>query len=217
MSNLVVNVRGGSGTGKTTVMREFLKQPHQTLKGPRVTSGREEVKGYMIDCSAWGIKLPVFLVGSYEVVCGGTDSIYTQAEVGDRVAQAYDTGGHVLAEGLLMSKIGPGGHISNRLRDIGGEDCWFMFLDTPDDVCIARVLQRRKDAGNEAPFDVKKTLLPGTRQARKSKVLLDEKGGYNTSWLKYDEEPHKEVIKMLLWAESKPVSINDIDDDDIPF
>jgi len=40
----------------------------------------------------------VFVVGSYENTCGGTDGIKTQEEIADRVVKAHGHG-HVLVEG----------------------------------------------------------------------------------------------------------------------
>jgi len=202
MQNLIVNVRGGSGAGKTTTMRRFLKEPHEILIGPSVKNpDKQEIKGYLINCSALGIQLPVFLVGSYKAVNGGTDSVNTQEEIGDRVEMAFNAGGHVLVEGLLMSKSGPGGHLSPRMKELAGDRMWFAFLDTPADVCHERVKQRRLDAGNTKPLDPDRTLFPGVKQALKSKVLLDREGGYQTHWLDHTGDPAQEIINLMVWSE----------------
>jgi len=202
MHNMIINIRGGSGSGKTTVARAFLDFPYEQMWGKKVINDKQEIKGYLINCSEVGIHLPLMLIGSYETACGGTDSINTQEEIGDRIEASYRAGYHVMAEGLLMSKSGPKGHISPRMRDLGNGSTWFAFLDTPVELCVERVLQRRVNACNMNPFDPKKTLYPGHKQAWKSKVLLDKEGNYNTFWLDHTTRGEQEIIKLLKWGES---------------
>ena len=139
MSNQIVNIRGCNGSGKTTVVRRFLDRlPVQALGGKP-----SKPAGYRVDASAWGILTPVFVVGSYENTCGGTDGISTQEEIAERTLKAYGAG-HVLVEGLLMSKSSAGGHVAPILK---AHDAIFGFLDTPWAVCLERVLGRRAAAG----------------------------------------------------------------------
>ena len=124
----IVNIRGCNGSGKTTIVRRFLtKLPTQALGGKP-----DRPLGYRVDATAWGIMTPVFVVGSYENTCGGTDGIKTQEEIADRVVKAHGHG-HVLVEGLLMSKSSSGGHVAPILKDHGAI---FSFLNTPWEVCL---------------------------------------------------------------------------------
>lgn len=190
--NQIVNIRGCNGSGKTTIVRRFLdKLPSHALGGKP-----SKPAGYQVDASAWGIMTPVFIVGSYENTCGGTDGISTQEEIAERTVKAYGYG-HVLVEGLLMSKSSAGGHVAPILKEHGAI---FGFLDTPWDVCLERVLSRREAAGNEKVFDPEKTMRTAYTQCHRSAELLTEAGGYDVRWIDY-QNPISEVVKYLKEAE----------------
>jgi hypothetical protein len=192
MKHQIINPRGCNGSGKTTTVRRFLDRlPTEALGGK---PGRPA--GYRVDASAWGIALPVFVVGSYENVNGGADGINTQEEIADRVVKAQ-THGHVLVEGLLMSKSSDGGHVAPILRDHGAI---FAFLDTPWDTCLERVLARRKAAGNEKPFDPDKTMRSAYEQCHRSMELLTQAGGYDVRVLDW-QNPVGQVVQWLKEAE----------------
>ena len=188
----IVNIRGCNGSGKTTIVRRFLtKLPTEPLGGK---PGRPA--GYRVDATPWGLQLPVFVVGSYENTCGGADGIKTQEEIAERVVKAHEHG-HVLVEGLLMSKSSDGGHVAPILKQHGAI---FAFLDTPWDTCLERVLARRAEAGNEKPFDPEKTMRTAYEQCHRSYELLSEAGGYDVRWLDW-RDPVTGVMRYLTEAE----------------
>jgi thymidylate kinase len=190
--NQIVNIRGCNGSGKTTVVRRFLdKLPRQVLG---VNAKRPW--GYKVDASAWGVKTPVYVVGSYENACGGADGISTQEEIALRVVQAKAYG-HVFVEGLLMSKSSANGHTAPILKEHGAI---FGFLDTPWDTCLERVLSRRLAAGNEKEFDPEKTMRMAYKQCHRSAELLTEAGGYDVRWIDW-QDPVTAVVNYLLEAE----------------
>lgn len=192
MKHQIVNIRGCNGSGKTTIVRRFLeKLSVQPLGGK---PGRPA--GYQVDASPWGINAPVFVVGSYENACGGADGINTQEEIAERVTKAHPIG-HVLVEGLLMSKSSDKGHVAPILKEHGAI---FAFLDTPWDVCLERVLNRRKEAGNEKPFDPDKTMRSAYEQCHRSHELLTLAGGYDVRWLDW-QDPVTHVVNYLRDAE----------------
>ena len=192
MKHQIVNVRGCNGSGKTYTVRRFLERlPHEKLGGKP-----SRPLGYRVDASAWGISRPVFVVGSYENACGGADGINTQEEIADRIVKAHDLG-HVLVEGLLISKSSGKGVTAPVMRDHGAI---FAFLDTPWDICLERVLNRRKLAGNEKPFDPEKTMRSAYAQSHRSYELLEEAGGYDIRWLDWND-PIGGVVGYLKEAE----------------
>lgn len=146
---MVINVRGTSGSGKTTLVRGLMQRGD---KHPIVGSF-----GSLRKPEAYRIATPegtpdLFIIGSYENVCGGCDAIDTQDEICRRV-RTYAPQGTTIMEGLLMS------HLFSRYRDLDRElykqDIKFIwaFLDTPLEVCLERVKARR-----QARFDAKPTL-----------------------------------------------------------
>lgn len=193
MKRQIVNIRGCNGSGKTTIVRRFLERlPSLPLGGK---PGKPA--GYQINANEWGIGLPIYVVGSYENTCGGADGISTQEEIATRVVSAVEYG-HVLVEGLLMSKSSAGGHVAPILKDHGAI---FAFLDTPWEVCLERVLGRRAAAGNDKPFDPEKTMKTAYEQCHRSYELLSEAGGYDVRWLNW-EDPITQVVAYLKEAEN---------------
>jgi hypothetical protein len=93
---------------------------------------------------------PLALVGHYETACGGCDTITSMDDIYERVRAASLAGMDVLFEGLLISAD------ANRIIAL---DAWskepgpqrttvrVIALDTPLELCIASVNERRlKDA-----------------------------------------------------------------------
>ncbi len=173
---VIINLRGTSGSGKTSAARRFLDFPNATLTR-RLTSpkGRvsEKVAGY-------GITVPelshtLYLVGAYTNICGGLDSMGTQEEHADLITKAYAAGGNVLCEGLLLSSVSSGATVPKAMIDLAGKDrVIFAFLDTPLELCIERVKQRRAERGEEKPFNETNTRkkFEDTQAARRR--LIDE-------------------------------------------
>lgn len=192
MRHQVINIRGCNGSGKTTIVRRFLDRLPAVPLGGRP----DRPLGYAVTANAWGISAPVYVVGSYENACGGTDGIKTQDEIVDRVRRAHACG-HVLVEGLLMSKSSDGGTCAPALRELGGI---FAFLDTPWEVCLERVLGRRAAAGNDKPFDPDKTMRTAFDQCHRSAELLTQAGGYDVRPLPW-QDPITHVVRWLREAE----------------
>ena len=191
MKNQIVNVRGCNGSGKTHTVRRFLDKLPSIALGPA-----NRPLGYQVDATAWGIMRPVYIVGSYANTCGGCDGISTQEEIADRVVKAAGMG-HVLAEGLLMSKSSAGGHVAPILKEHGAI---FAFLDTPWELCLERVVMRRLAAGNDKPFDPEKTMRSAYEQCHRSAELLTLAGGYDVRWVDHND-PVGTVVGYLREAE----------------
>tara|TARA_R110000822_G_scaffold3488_3_gene15282 strand:+ start:1770 stop:2348 length:579 start_codon:yes stop_codon:yes gene_type:complete len=147
MPNVILRLSGTFGSGKTTAVRKFIEDyPSETLMGGK------KIMGYRIDLTSLDVEKPLFIVGKYDNVCGGTDSINTQLEVAERIIKAHALG-HVLYEGALVSASGLGGKVTQITEETG---CTvYAFLDTPQDKCIDRVINRRLTAGNTKEFDPK--------------------------------------------------------------
>ena len=150
--NIILSLRGTSGSGKTTVARKFLTDyPTVTLPDP---NGKKHW-GYEVDLSSEGLAKKLYVIGSYANTCGGTDGISTQEEIADRALAAHPKG-HVLLEGLLISKVGPNAITTQMLKPTGAYVA--AYLDTPLDLCLERVLARRKERGDDRPFNPQNTI-----------------------------------------------------------
>jgi hypothetical protein len=159
----VINVRGTSGSGKTTVIRGVMgagvttklfgePEPDGSLFGKTPTTPeayRVEPQHQPPDGR------PFFVIGSYEAVCGGCDAIHTQDEICARVRR-YAAQGHVLMEGLLMS------HLFSRYaaldRELQPTPYIWAFLDTPLELCIERVEKRRRERFAKKPLNPHNTI-----------------------------------------------------------
>jgi len=202
-NNVILNLRGGGASGKTTCFRKFLDMPHHAVVGPNehTKAGNDEVKGYIIDGSSLGLKKRIFLMGSYEAVCGGTDKIKKQAEIAERAVNYFNFGYHVLFEGLLVSKLGPAGTVTKAIVGAADDRAWFLFLDTPVELCLDRMLKRRLDRGDTRIFNPDKSFYRDHRYTHKCKENLQLAGIENNAWVRHDNA-YNEVCAMLKWSEN---------------
>lgn len=161
---MIINIRGTSGSGKSTVAFTMLdKFPFE-----KITNKEGKVMGYKVDA---GLNKPVYLVGKYETKCGGCDTIATQQEAADRAVYFHELGGHVLMEGLLASAAGPKGAVTKTLEETRA--ACFAILDTPLDVCLERVKQRRLARGDERPLNETNTREKWKQTMQTAKALKE--------------------------------------------
>lgn len=179
---MIVSLRGCSGAGKSTVAFEIMKRwPFEEL-----LDEKGKIRGYKGDI---GLSQPLLIVGKYKTQCGGCDSIHTQQEIYDRVVE-YATQGHVLFEGLLLSGgYGKVGSLSEVLPDFV-----FATLDTPLDLCLERVRQRRAAKNNFTPLNPKNTVskFESTRQVHRRMTVE----GKRAVWINHTNAV-EEVLSLL--------------------
>jgi predicted ABC-type ATPase len=133
---MLVKLHGTSGSGKSTVARYLMKQ------GLSIPEG----KAYRVDM--FQLEKPLYILGLYNSQCGGCDTLTALEQIA--LIHKYAPVGHVFYEGLLGSEYyGKLGEASERY----GKDHVFAFLDTPIEICIARVIARRLAKGNTKPLN----------------------------------------------------------------
>ena len=140
----VINLRGTSGSGKTTIVRNILGHG---LWEKWTRDGK--VLGYCNNQLKWAV------VGSYENTCGGCDGIKTQDETEDRIRTLLSHGYSVIFEGLLISTLTSRWEKFAKSIDA---NMLFYYINTPIDVCVERVKHRRLAAGNTKPFNTDNTV-----------------------------------------------------------
>ncbi len=157
---MIIQIRGTSGSGKTTVMREVMD-----LMGDwnaKIVEGRKKPLYYR-SCSDWP---DTVVLGHYEEsACGGCDTIGSAPKVVDLIQEVKAK--VILCEGLLLSE------------DVKWakqmEDLHVVFLTTSLEECLRRITKRRKDAGNDKPLNPKNT-TNRIKVIKRSRLKLIEEG-----------------------------------------
>lgn len=147
----IINIRGTSGSGKSTVARQLmaLYQPNP-LRYREL--GRKQPLGYRYKWKPWFYELnlemiqgpDLAVVGHYETDCGGADTIPDYDKLMSLVMAGMDAGMDVLFEGLLFS--GDVKH-TTELREYAekqGTMLHVIAMQMDLDVCVASINQRRQ-------------------------------------------------------------------------
>lgn len=141
MQGRIIQLRGPSGSGKTTVMRAFMDQLQTPPLRVRPKDDPTRRKPSLL---AWP-QLRVAVVGHYDVLCGGCDTIKHRERPFDLARRAADDGYCVLLEGLFTSTEF---HRTVAIERAGYER-HDVFLIPPMAECISNVEARRLSQGKE--------------------------------------------------------------------
>lgn len=188
MKHVILRIAGTFGSGKTTAMRDFMTRYPTT----ELRNSANKIMGYKADASSVGINIPLFIVGKYDNICGGTDAIDKQQEIADRILKAHPLG-HVLYEGALVSASGLAGAVTQAIHPTGCDV--YAFLDTPQSLCITRVEGRRAAKGNEKPFDPKNLIQKFESVTNCRRNLLNE-GSYDVRDIDHTN-PHPQLLEII--------------------
>ena len=141
---MIINIRGTSGSGKSTVVKSLLNC-REELVHPHFVEGRKRPLGYWVEHPARRIAV----IGHYETACGGCDTIPNMDRIFELITQCHKMGAHVLFEGLLVSAEG------RRTIELGERVGWDQFvvlrLTTDLEECVESINQRRRAKNPEAP------------------------------------------------------------------
>lgn len=137
---MIVNIRGTSGSGKSTIVRAI----RDSLSwSPEHTLGRKQPICYRcVDSNHNGHE--IVIPGHYETQCGGCDTIKNQAFVQEFIRSELKgiTGVEaILYEGLLLSEESK--RTIELVREFGDEHV-VIHLTTPVELCIERINARRR-------------------------------------------------------------------------
>lgn len=179
----VFDIRGTHGSGKSYIVHCLLQK-----YGNKQILEDGKLVGHLIP------NLDVAVVGPYTKVCGGCDAVRTQDEVCRLVRKFHDEYGKVILEGSLV------GHTFSRYAalatEMGVDTYKFVFLVTPLEECIRRVVDRRQARGNTKEFDPKNVVRDhNTTQTKLPKKFKD--AGYTVVRIINWRNPLPEVLKVL--------------------
>ena len=190
----IVAIKGTNGSGKSTVVRALIAHLGTAAK---LRFNNKEA-GYRCRYGEGAL----FVLGKYKTACGGLDSSFSYGGAADDLLLCIDTlagKGHVCCEGVIA--ITSYSHdrmtrFADKLKR-KGHRMIFARIDTPAELCVERVKQRRIEAGNPKPFKPDK-LLHKYESILKSQEKLKQAG--------YDDRilPHEEALRALLrWFEER--------------
>lgn len=161
---MIVNVRGGSGAGKSTVIREIMK--HYDTVVPHHVPGRKQPLWYDCTSSTSPQDTPLRVLGHYETPCGGCDTISKNPGDPEEKAMAYihrlireadDAGLNVLYEGVILTTI------LGELPQLFAEGRPIVVVNLASDLetCLAGISERRvrQETGEEAVTEAARTSM----------------------------------------------------------
>ncbi len=141
---MIIQVRGTSGSGKSTVVRRFM----ETAEWESVfLKGRKKALYYR----SLNIPCGVVVLGHYESPCGGGDTIGSARAIAELIetVRKDDSNRVIVVEGLLLSEDVKW---TSQMPDVR---C--LFLTTDVEECLIRVRGRRAEVGNEKPLNESNT------------------------------------------------------------
>ena len=143
----IIKILGPSGAGKTSAVRELFVEAD---KWEKAGGSPKKPDAYALRFAAYPSK-NVYVIGSYESNCGGVDTIDSSQKVMDLVDTYSALGDHVIFEGLLQSTYyGKMGEWSQKY----GQNFIYAWLNTPLEVCMARLQKRREENGTKRPLNI---------------------------------------------------------------
>lgn len=164
----IINIRGTYGSGKTTLAR-FVMDSYLNMQ-PHYMEGRKRPLYYTFDHPEGGA--PLAVVGSYETVCGGCDTIQDVSVIFDTVTFLSSEGFDVFYESLLLT--------ADCQRTIdhynAGWDLHVIYLDVPTQVCLDSVNMRRRAKNPNATDVDPKNLLNKMQGCKSSQRTLERNG-----------------------------------------
>lgn len=144
---MIIQIRGTSGSGKSTVMRAVKDQLGEWNYA--LVEGRKQPLYYRTAGEP-----DIVLLGHYESPCGGCDTIGSARQVFELIQTFLDVHKSpiILCEGLLLSEDVKW---SIQLKDNGLR---VYYLTTPPEKCLEQIKHRREIAGNLKELNTENTL-----------------------------------------------------------
>lgn len=155
---MIIQVRGTSGSGKTTVVRK-VKEELGKWK-PFFREGRKKPLGYR--------RGGIVILGHYEIDCGGCDTIGSAPKVFEELQKLdFDI---AITEGLLWSE--------DVKWTLQLKDPRALFLSTDPEECLRRVTIRQGDKTPKDPARVRRKLMTRVGTIDRARARLVEAGVY---------------------------------------
>lgn len=200
----IVKLTGTSGSGKSTIAHWMLGNLPSKPIGKRPTTrkvARDE--DYEITLADGTLMKPrkIILLGNYDNQCGGCDGIQPYSRIVEKL-QHYTSefpNHNILMEGLLIRGYGSVGAFIDTLN----KRKWKMVyatMDTPLEVCLERIKQRRAKKGVTEPLNPKNTEQKFKSGLADFKTLSER--GFTCVWIDH-KRPVKSVLQLFDFALSR--------------
>lgn len=151
MKNKIVTIRSTSGGGKSHLARSIMALFID--RAPQHIPGRKQPLWYRFSHPHNG--QPLAVIGHYESACGGCDTITDVASIFELIPKLVAEGYDILYEGLMLA-----GDVT-RIRGLSelpeAPEVHAIYLDTPIEVCLASINERRRARGKMEPVPEKNT------------------------------------------------------------
>lgn len=170
---MIINIRGTSGSGKSSLARRVMDMYGGRLRIRK--EGRTRPYGYLL-CRGGGGK-GLYVPGHYECPCGGCDTIKGLDEVFDCVRKAHDAGHDVLFEGLIVCSD----HNRTRALKDDGYPLLVVSLNLTVEECVESInIRRRAKKADAPPVPPKNTLAKW--KTNKNIISKFQMGGVRAEW-----------------------------------
>lgn len=203
---IVVKLGGTNGSGKTSVARALMTEMGGGILPLGYIPNSKKISGYggLIGKDFWSI------LGSYETTCGGMDTISDKNVRLDLIKSETSNKQNsvVFFEGLITGKTyGAIGELSETQK----ANKWiYAFMDTPFEVCVERVMQRRAEKDKDRkwgltpkPFDPERTMRP-TFKSVQAVAKRAAAQGHAVLWLPHALAPYSLVQYLLNYMFKNP-------------
>lgn len=181
---MIINLRGTSGAGKSHIVREVMS--HFAVKMPEYIDGRKRPLLYRLyPGESVEVETPrAVVLGHYETPCGGCDTISVPKSLDfiyDLVRREDSAGFHVLYEGLIVESD------VRRLAECHheGRKVLVLALNTPVEVCLESVKQRRGERGDARELDPTNTVNRMPQIQKRMRRLREQ--GVDARWVSREE------------------------------
>lgn len=144
---MIIQIRGTSGSGKSTAMKKIMTPAYlslPTIWEPVYREGRKKPLYYRQDNTV--------VLGHYESPCGGVDTIGSARAYRELIGTLSVDIEHIFGEGLLLSE-----DVKWTTELSSSYEVRVVFLTTPLGRCLDNIRKRRAEVGNEKELNVTNT------------------------------------------------------------
>lgn len=195
---MIIQVRGTSGSGKSTVVRKVMESLGEWENG--ILSGNE-IASTTKGCPLYSTHKGIVVIGHYKTVCGGGDRIKKPDGRSGAVPTLYNLicslqFSYLICESIILSE-----DTKWTLELAKTNQIRIIFLTTPVEECISRIKGRREKVGNEKPLNEKNT-RNRVATIERARVKLTDQPNVECRWASSEQAPRL-ILSWLGYGNAK--------------